>query len=404
MENEQTSTDLVDQFFDFLSQLVMPDWAALITLIPIVFVVLIVVFLVYVALMWRRAGSRNRSRVPRRLPAGAPPPGVHLPGPSRWPFVLPIGAAMIVFALVLPPRNETGDPTAPFNVPLLVLGLVVFLVAVVGWLREAMREWRSTAVASDGMAVALAPGGHAVPETAGGAGGPAAVAVRPRRVPPAEPPPGVHMPGPSPWPFFAPLGIALLIFGLIISPVLAIGGLVLSVIAAAGWIGEANHEYRSTEQVGHAVPRTRDPERAWPRRLVPWFVGIAALSLVVTLAPVWLEPLRGLVPGQPGESVDAVPERPEVTARSAASFETKLLVVPAARDFELVFNNEHEGVPHDVAITEGPERATEYFNGADITGVASATYQVPALEEGEYYFLCTIHPNMNGTVEARAEP
>lgn len=407
METEPQTTDLVDQFFDFLSQLVMPDWAGLIALIPLLFVILLVAAFVYLAWMWRRAGSRNRSRLPRRLAAGAPPPGVHLPGPSRWPFVLPVGAALIIFGLVVLPRDEAGQATAPFNAPLLALGLVVTLVAIVGWLRDAMREWRTTAVASDSVAGVLAPGTRPIgglPAHAGTGGRREAAVVVPRRVAPPEPPPGVHMPGPSPWPFFAPIGMTVLLFGLILSPVLAIAGLAMSVIAAAGWLGEASHEYRSTEQVGHAVPRTRDPAQAWPRRLVPVYVGVAAVALLLILAPAALEGLRSLAPGAPGATGAPVPAIPEITARSASSFETDLLVVPAARDFELVFHNENDGVPHDVAITPGSDQLTEYlFNGEEITGVETITYQVPALDEGDYYFLCTIHPNMNGTVQARPE-
>jgi len=113
--------------------------------------------------------------------------------------------------------------------------------------------------------------------------------------------------------------------------------------------------------------------------------------------------LGGLAPAAPGEpTAPAVPEVPEITARTATSFETSTLVVPCCRDFELIFHNQHEGVPHDVAITAG-EGGESLFDGEEITGIDEITYQVPALEEGDYYFLCTIHPNMNGTVQARPE-
>ncbi|HSH21031.1 MAG TPA: hypothetical protein VK992_00240, partial [Candidatus Caenarcaniphilales bacterium] len=161
MEQEQ-QPDLVDQFLDFLSQLVMPDWAGLITLIPLLLIGLIVLYAAHTALQWRRAGRRIRSRVPRPLAAGAPPPGVHLPGPSRWPFVVPIGAALLLFALVLAPKDESGLATLPFNVPLMAAGLLVTVIAVGGWLADAMREWRATSVPSESVAGALAPGGHAV--------------------------------------------------------------------------------------------------------------------------------------------------------------------------------------------------------------------------------------------------
>ena len=38
------------------------------------------------------------------------------------------------------------------------------------------------------------------------------------------------------------------------------------------------------------------------------------------------------------------------------------------------------------------------FLGATITGVATTAYQVQALPAGSYTFVCTIHPNMTGTL------
>jgi hypothetical protein len=403
MEQEQ-QPDLVEQFFDFLSQIVMPDWVGLIALLPLLFLVLIALYAVHTAWQWRKAGRRNRSRVaPRRV--SAPPPGVHMPGPSRWPFVLPIGAALLLFALVLPPRDEAGQLTGVFNLPLLIAGLLVTVVAIAGWLRDAMHEWRSTAVATESIAGALAPGTRPIGGLPAHAGG-GVTAVAARHAAPAEPPPGVHMPGPSPWPFFAPLGMAMVLFGLILSIWLLLGGLVMSFIAVIGWLREANHEYRTTEEFGHAVPATRDPERAWPRRLVPVYISVAVLSLAMWLVvPMVGEWLGSMAAGDPGEGEGpAVPAVPEITARTVASFETDTLVVPCCREFELIFHNEQDGVPHDVAITDGPDLATVYFDGDDITGPETITYQVPALEEGDHYFLCTIHPNMNGTVQARPEP
>jgi hypothetical protein len=394
MPEEQPT--FVEQVLQFIEQLVTPDWGDLMALVPLLLVAIVAFYLLHTAWQWRRAGERTRPRVPARLAGGAPPPGVHLPGPSRWPFVVPIGGGLILFALVLPQRDEAGQVTMPFNVPLFALGLLVTFIALAGWLIEAMREWRATAEGGHATAGPL-EAGHAV--AALPAGGEAA-----QYQPPAEPPPGVHMPGPSPWPFFAPIGMALILFGLILSWWLVLGGLVLAVIAAAGWYREASHEYRSTEEVGHAVPKTRDPAKAWPRRMVGVFVTVVVVSVLFTLAPLGAEWLRGLGPPPPGEETPpAVPAEPEIVARSAVSFETDLLVVPCCRDFELIFRNEHAGVPHDVVISDGPERATDYFDGELITGVETITYQVPALDEGDYYFLCSIHPNMNGTVQARPE-
>lgn len=398
-EPEQPSEGIIDIFFHLLEQLLLPNWTDLIALLPWVLIVAILGYLAHTALQWRKAGRRNRSRVPRRLAGGAPPPGIHMPGPSRWPFVVPIGAALLLFGLVLP-----GNSGLPFNPMFFGLGLLVTFVAIGGWLWDAMHEWRTTAAGDHGVqgvavshsatlshspALALRPGSALVPVTE-----PEFVAV--------EPPPGVHMPGPSPWPFFAPIAATLVLLGLIFSAFLLVGGIILFLIAVAGWLRDAGREYRSTEAVGHAIPETRDPSKAWPHRLVPLFALVIALSFLGTLAPIGLSYLNGLTPASAGPSAAPVPAEPEISASTAASFDVSTLVVPAARAFQLTFNNNNEGVPHNVELKQSKDGET-LFDGAEITGVDSVTYDVPAIPEGDFYFLCRIHPNMNGTLQSRPE-
>src|SRR5512141_2918759 len=105
---------IIDMLFQLLGQLLIPNWSNLILLLPWVPVVLVALFLVYTVWQWGRSGARNRSRVAPRV-AGAAPVGVHMPGPSRWPFVVPIGAALLLFSLVLTPRDATGAPTESVN-------------------------------------------------------------------------------------------------------------------------------------------------------------------------------------------------------------------------------------------------------------------------------------------------
>ena len=408
MPEEQEQETIIDQLFNLLEQLLIPNWSDLFALLPWVLIALVVLVLAHTAWQWRRAGDRNRPRVPQPLAGGTPPPGVHMPGPSRWPFVVPIGAALLLFAFALPARDPAGSLVLPFNLPLFVVGLVVTLVAVAGWLLDAMREWRTTASGGHAdqanAAVALAPGamvGRGRPGLANTASGAAAAEMT---APVAlEPPPGVHLPGPSPWPFFAPIALAVMLYGVIFSTVLLLAGIILAVIAAAGWYLDAGREYRSTEAVGHALPATSDPVRAWPRRLVPVFAVVIALALLVTLAPVGLGWLNSLTPASAGPSQAAVPQVPEIAADDALSFNTGTLIVPAARPFDLVFNNNDEGVLHNVEIADSSARTTKLLDGEIITGVASITYQVPELAEGNYYFLCAVHPNMNGTVQAMPE-
>jgi plastocyanin len=402
--------NIIDLIFQLLSQLILPNWPDLILLVPWVLVAIMLVFFLSLALQWRRTLGRNRSRVPKPLSGGTPPPGVHLPGPSRWPFVAPIGAAMLLFSFALSPKDAGGNATAPFNIQLFAVGLIVTLIGIAGWLHDAMREWRATAAAGEGMthgalpaganaAVALAPG-TAVSQRHGAFARAETDVVAEPAYP--EPPPGVHMPGPSPWPFFAPIAMVVLLYGVIFSSVLIVGGIILALIAVAGWYLDAGHELRTTEDVGHAVPATRDPYRAWPRRLVPIYAAVIAISFAITVAPIGLSWLNSLTPAAATAAPVTVPAVPQVAAHNVA-FDTKTLVVPAGRAFDLTFNNNDAGVPHNVQIDDSPARATTLFDGDVVTGVTTATYHVPALQPGTYYFLCKVHPNMNGTVNAVAQ-
>lgn len=103
----------------------------------------------------------------------------------------------------------------------------------------------------------------------------------------------------------------------------------------------------------------------------------------------------------------------QVTAPPGASadgFDKTELTAPAGTPFVIEFQNDETGVPHNVEIlSEGPatnpdaERLFAPPGDATITGVASARYEVPALDEGEYFFFCVVHPTtMTGTL--RVEP
>lgn len=400
--------DIINQLFQLLQQLLIPNWPDLILLVPWVLIVLLIVSLVFIWWEWRRTASRTRSRVPKPLRGGTPPAGVHMPGPSRWPFVAPVGAAILLFSIVLPPKDAAGNTVGLFNFWLFVLGLVITLIAIIGWLRDAGREWRSADHPAGGAHAMLASGaGGSVAMISGGG-----VALQRRAAAPApaegvepvypEPPPGVHMPGPSPWPFLAPIAMAVLLYGVIFSSVLIVAGVILAVIAMAGWYLEAGREYFSTEAVGHAVPRTRDPYRAWPRRLARIYFSVIVISFAIVLAPIGLSWLNSLTPPAATPAPVTVPQVPQIAAKGVA-FDTKTLVVPAGRPFDLVFNNNDAGVPHNVQIDDSSARTTTLFDGEVVTGVTSITYHVPALQPGSYYFLCKVHPSMNGTVNAVPE-
>jgi plastocyanin len=73
---------------------------------------------------------------------------------------------------------------------------------------------------------------------------------------------------------------------------------------------------------------------------------------------------------------------------------------PEGEPFTLGFSNEDEGVDHNVAIYSDESAEQSQFVGDLVAGPTTVTYGVPALEPGEYYFRCDVHPQMDGTLEA----
>lgn len=119
-------------------------------------------------------------------------------------------------------------------------------------------------------------------------------------------------------------------------------------------------------------------------------------------------PLPSVVPGDSGAapsgsvapSESAAPGAIELTALNIA-FDKSELTVPADTPFQLVFHNQDASIQHNVAIHEGSATGPEVFKGEIFPGVATKTYDVPAIAVGTYGFVCTVHPNMTGTLTAQ---
>jgi plastocyanin len=86
---------------------------------------------------------------------------------------------------------------------------------------------------------------------------------------------------------------------------------------------------------------------------------------------------------------------------SGIAFDTDTLEVPADTPFQIVFTNNDAGIPHNVAIHEGSPTGPAVWTGEIFNGVETRTYDVPALPAGAYGFVCTVHPNMTGTLTAK---
>ena len=102
--------------------------------------------------------------------------------------------------------------------------------------------------------------------------------------------------------------------------------------------------------------------------------------------------------GSPAPGGSAAATVVEVTALNIA-FDPTELSVPPDVPFQIAFDNQDAGVPHNVEIKDAA--GASLFKGEIFPGVAEQTYDVPALAAGSYQFVCTVHPNMVGTLTAQ---
>ena len=79
-------------------------------------------------------------------------------------------------------------------------------------------------------------------------------------------------------------------------------------------------------------------------------------------------------------------------------FSAPCMVANAGEAFSIHFTNE-DAQPHNVAVYTDSSASTKIMGGDIIsTKGESMDYQVEAQDEGEYYFNCEVHPDMNGTL------
>jgi plastocyanin len=82
-------------------------------------------------------------------------------------------------------------------------------------------------------------------------------------------------------------------------------------------------------------------------------------------------------------------------------YEQATVTAPAGTPFQIEFQNMDAGTPHNVTIHQGGSTGAELFKGTIFNGVETRTYDVPALDAGQYAFVCTVHPTMIGTLNAQ---
>jgi mono/diheme cytochrome c family protein len=144
---------------------------------------------------------------------------------------------------------------------------------------------------------------------------------------------------------------------------------------------------------------TEDPVTGEEQTIEPWVDPAWTPAPDSTPYPdCWAEeftnPGGSASPGPSGEPTGEVIEE----AALGLKFLNQDLQAPADAPFQIEFDNQDPGTPHNIEIKDAG--GTSLFAGAIFNGPAVQTYQVPALPAGTYPFICTVHPNMTGTLTA----
>ena len=99
--------------------------------------------------------------------------------------------------------------------------------------------------------------------------------------------------------------------------------------------------------------------------------------------------------GAPAPSASAGAAVLEEVAQGIA-FTNGQLTAPANQPFQIRFQNEDAGTPHDITIKDSTGAVK--FKGQTFPGPNTMVYDVPALPAGTYPFVCSVHSNMTGTL------
>jgi plastocyanin len=356
---------------ELTSRFVIPDWGSVVALLPLATFIIVVVVLLRLFWLIGRADPPRRGKGPVRPRT---PAGLHMPGPSWSPIFAAIGVFLLFLGLV-------------YGGAILLLGGIALALTLLYWLAEGLRIYD-----------------HDIGETV-----PKLPAVTHD-----GPPPGVHMPGPSFRPIIGAIGVTMVMLGLVYGGWLLLAGVIALTLTLVGWLVDSVAEYRRTieaDRTGHLAsgPAPRTP-RLLLWTLVVLLIGGAALQFG------WLPPggaAGGEAAAQPSGEPAASGEPPPSAAPAGSgappasatpadvtltavniAFDQSAITAPAARPWTLALVNE-DSAPHNVEFKDAA--GASLFAGEPFSGPATQVYDVPAIEAGEYTFLCTVHPSMTGT-------
>jgi plastocyanin len=380
-------------------KLVIPDWGSLIALIPVGLAAIVVLFSAWQVRLWATAGPTRRGIAPR---PPQPPPGIHAGGQSFAPVFTAIGAFLLFFGLIVrgvamwlgiaalvttlvywlreavhdyeahveatrvpvptpgrasPPGLHVPVPSFQpilvslaacvvffglvFGTPILLAGVILLIGALVGWLRDARREYVATETADRT--------GH------------------------LETGPTPHFPTRS-----LSVGVAVVAVAVLINAGALSGGSGATAIPSGG--ATASGGTAGSPAAGGS------PAASGGAGGSPAASGGAGGSPAAS--------------GGAGGSPAASPVKADVTitAQGIAFVQTSV-EAKAGTPFTIAFDNEDNGVTHNIDIKDAS--GASKFKGDIVSGVTTKVYQVPALTAGTYTFICDVHTNMTGTLTVK---
>jgi plastocyanin len=349
----------IQPILDFLTPIVVPDWGALVSLIPVGLLLLVLLWLALTIRRFATVGPTRRAPA-RQTPVA--PPDIHMPGGSSAPILAAFGAAAVFAGLII------GGLA-------LVVGVTILVVTLLMWGREAIRDYEHVEPARALPAV-IHPG----------------------------PPPGVHMPGPSIRPLLGALGTAALLGGLVVGGWVLLIAVIFLAWTLLGWLVDFTAEYRKVEEADRTGHLENIPDRGWPMRALQLFVIVFA---VVAIAQTGFLGSLGAGAAGPAASGGASAAPGGATAdltvvAKDVTFDTTALSVAADKAFTIDFKNEDpSGVQHNIQIRSADGNVLK--DPPVIDGGKEQVYSYDALPAGTYTFICKIHPipQMTGTLTVK---
>jgi hypothetical protein len=203
--------------------------------------------------------------------------------------------------------------------------------------------------------------------------------------------------------------MTILVGGMIFGGWALLLGILAVVVTGLGWLRDSRQEYAAVVAADTTGHLDMGGAPNWPRATFAALAVIVAAALLLSsniMPIVQVVPLSSGAPrasGGPaatggGGVPTPVPSVPtgdvSVTAQNIV-WVTTTLEGPADRKFTIVLNN-LDPVPHNVEIKDGS--GASKFKGPLDNGPAVTVYSVDPLPAGQYAFVCSVHPNMTGTL------